>query len=331
MAYRARLYRLIFLLAAIYNVGFGLWTGLAPREFFRLFDLLPPRYPSIWQCLGMVVGLYGLLYAWAAFHLEGARTIIAVGLIGKILGPLGWILTVRGAELPVRTFPLIVFNDLVWWLPFVLFLLEPAALAAPIRRAAPWACSLIHVIAAVMSLLALRGGSEVVPDRSERIAYIVSHTFLWRSGWLLWMGAAITLLALYAWWGAFAEWRWAMTAFLIAATGLLCDLSAESLFVSWLPRHFETITRTGALLTGGAANGLYSVAGAILTLATRRHLTQPVWFLAWSVWLSGFALTIFTMTGSVTGVVASVTLLMTLVPIWSFFLGLRQGGGFGVR
>ena len=58
-AYRTRLYRLVFAAAATYNVAFGLWAAVWPLSFFAVFDLDPPRYPSIWACLGMVVGLYG--------------------------------------------------------------------------------------------------------------------------------------------------------------------------------------------------------------------------------------------------------------------------------
>ena len=49
---------------------------------------------------------------------------IAIGLAGKLLGPAGWILTVAGGEWPVRTITLILFNDVIWWVPFSLFLLD---------------------------------------------------------------------------------------------------------------------------------------------------------------------------------------------------------------
>jgi hypothetical protein len=111
-------FRAIFGLAALYNFAFGIWAGLFPLAFFELFEVDPPRYPSLWSCLGMVVGLYGVLYALAAWKPEEGGVVIAVGLLGKILGPAGWVLTVHRSELPARTFPLILCNDLIWWLPF---------------------------------------------------------------------------------------------------------------------------------------------------------------------------------------------------------------------
>src|SRR5207237_1919630 len=104
--YRVRLYRLIFSFAAVYNIAFGLWVTLWPRVFFAYFDLAPPNYPSLWQCLGMVLGLYGVLYGYSAYKLESAGPIILVGLLGKILGPIGWFMAIRSGVWPWRTFPL---------------------------------------------------------------------------------------------------------------------------------------------------------------------------------------------------------------------------------
>lgn len=115
-------FRAIFGLAAIYNFAFGIWAGLFPLAFFQLFDLETPRYPSLWSCLGMVVGLYGAIYGLVALRPDQGGVLAAVGLLGKMLGPAGWVLTVQRGELPARTFPLILCNDLVWWLPFLCYL-----------------------------------------------------------------------------------------------------------------------------------------------------------------------------------------------------------------
>ncbi len=92
----------MFLLAGLYNLAFGLWAGLRPHAFFKLIEIEPPRYPALWACLGMVVGVYGFLYLHAAWRLERARPIIAIGLLGKILGPIGAAVTVATGELCAR-------------------------------------------------------------------------------------------------------------------------------------------------------------------------------------------------------------------------------------
>ncbi len=83
------------------------------------------------------------------------------------------------------------------------------------------------------------------------------------------MAAAVSLVAFFAWWGAWIpSTRWGIVACVVAILGLVCDFLAESLFIGWLPARIETLASLGSLLTGGAANGLYTIAGIILTLST---------------------------------------------------------------
>ena len=314
-SHRARLYRLIFSLAAAYNVGLGLWAVLAPNSFFDLFQMARPRYPSIWSTLGLVLGLYGLLYLYAAIHLDRARPIIAVGLAGKILGPIGWILTVHGGGLPIRTFPLIAFDDIVWWLPFGLFLLEGSAFGRRLRALAPLACAIVNFIAAGALLLVLRSG-VTASDPGAGAAYVGQNGLIWRLGWGTWIGAALTLVAFYAWWGSRIErWRLAIGAFVIATVGIACDITAESLFIGWLPKDFESISRVATVLTGGAANGLYTVAGVMLTIATPT-LRGRLLAWTWAVWAAGFLLSAFSLLGIIPGIAASTGALFILFCPW---------------
>ena len=275
----ARVYRAIFAIAALYNIAFGLWAAILPHAFFDLFALQPPRYPAIWACLGMVVGLYGAGYAYAAWRIDRAAPFIAIGLAGKVLGPIGWIIAVRSHELPFRTFPLIVFDDLLWWLPFALFLIEPATF---FKRLAPYWCAAAHVIASIAIL-------TIAP----------------RIAWLTWMIAAQTLVGFYVWWGSRVAPPFAIAALLIAIAGVFCDYSGESLFIT-ATRH----ERLASLLTGGAANALYTLAGVTLTIAWGS--ARPSWLkmLAWLVWSSGVMLTIVTIIDSRTGVIVSSAALM---------------------
>ncbi|MFI5401821.1 MAG: hypothetical protein ACHQ1G_02715 [Planctomycetota bacterium] len=312
---RARLYRVVFVLAAVYNLGFGVWASLRPAAFFDLFRMAPPRHPEIWQCLGMVIGLYGLLYAHAARHLESARAIILVGLLGKILGPIGWL----QSGWPVRTFPLIVFNDLVWWLPFSLFLLEGTRLGERVRGAAPLACAATNALAFLALALGLRHGTEMAP-LADRIRFVESHPLLWRAGWCVWMAAAISLLGAYAWWAARIPSRAGLLGFLVAAAGRCCDLSAEALFVGWLPDDFARIQSAGTFLTGGMANGLYTVAGILLTRATP-NLRGGLRVWAWCAWTAGILLSVSAFAGAPMASAVSATALFLLFCPWIAVLG----------
>jgi hypothetical protein len=82
------------------------------------------NYPEIFACLGMVVGLYGIIYLEVARVPERGWLLAAVGLLGKILGPVGWLTLVWRGQWPVTTAVLCVTNDLIWWVPFGLYLYD---------------------------------------------------------------------------------------------------------------------------------------------------------------------------------------------------------------
>ncbi len=110
-------------IAAVYNVLWGAWVVLWPGDFFMWVGMEPPRYESIWQCVGMIVGVYGVGYWVAARDPLRHWPIILVGWLGKIAGPVGYVdaAWVRGTLDP-RFGWTIPTNDLIWWVPFTLIL-----------------------------------------------------------------------------------------------------------------------------------------------------------------------------------------------------------------
>jgi hypothetical protein len=104
--------------AAIYNLAWGGLVVLFPLAPFRWAALPLPNYPEIWQCLGMVIGVYGVAYALAARDPLRHWPIVFVGLLGKVLGPIGFLLAALDGRLPWRAGWTILTNDLIWWLPF---------------------------------------------------------------------------------------------------------------------------------------------------------------------------------------------------------------------
>jgi hypothetical protein len=103
-------------------VLWGSLVVLAPLAPFRWAGMEPPRYPEIWQCLGMVIGVYGIGYACAARDPARHWPIVLVGLLGKVFGPLGFLYAAVRGVLPWRFGWTIVTNDLIWWVPFALML-----------------------------------------------------------------------------------------------------------------------------------------------------------------------------------------------------------------
>jgi hypothetical protein len=332
---RANAFRVIFALAAIYNFAFGLWAGLFPLAFFRLFNLAAPRYPSIWACVGMIVGLYSVAYAYVARWPDRGAVIVWIGLAGKVLGPIGWLMAVGRGELPPRTFPVILFNDLIWWFPFLFYLVE----RLPQRRAViAWVCVGIHV-GACLGLLAVRGGTEAVTDFAERQAWVKQWMPIWVAAWLVWSLASMSLLALIIVWSEglleFGVARMhAIAGCLVVATGLACDLAGETVNVAWVTRpgqsvdDFARFARLYLWLGAGAANGLYCIGGLWLSLLAWRVGQLRGWLalLGFAMWTVGFGLTAATSIDHRVGMIVTGAGTMALFIPWAAGLAVCLGG-----
>ena len=110
------------LLAALYNVAWGAFVVLFPTVPFDWLGLEHPRYVQIWQCVGMIVGVYGVGYAIASTAPLRHWPIVLVGLLGKIFGPIGFLSAAVEGALPWSAGWTILTNDLIWWVPFGLIL-----------------------------------------------------------------------------------------------------------------------------------------------------------------------------------------------------------------
>lgn len=110
--------RLVLLAAALYNIAWAIWTVFWPSSMFSIAGMEPPRYPFLWQGLGMMVGVFGLGYVIAATNPFRHWLIVLLGLLGKFLGPVGLLLTV-GNTGPTTAFALtLIVSDVIWWVPF---------------------------------------------------------------------------------------------------------------------------------------------------------------------------------------------------------------------
>lgn len=124
MIRRRAWHRAVFTAAGVYNIAWGIYSAADPQWLFRFAGMPPSSNPEIFACLGMVIGLYGILYFDVARRPEHGWLIAAVGLAGKVLGPIGAVALIAGGEWPARAFVLCLTNDLVWWIPFALYLVD---------------------------------------------------------------------------------------------------------------------------------------------------------------------------------------------------------------
>jgi hypothetical protein len=117
-------HRAVFLAAGAYNIAWGLYAVFDPNWFFRYAKLEPLNHPEIFACLGMVIGLYGVLYLEVARRPERGFPIAAIGLAGKLLGPIGLAFPLLSGRWPLRAVLLCVTNDVIWWVPFAIYLVD---------------------------------------------------------------------------------------------------------------------------------------------------------------------------------------------------------------
>jgi hypothetical protein len=120
--------------AGIYNLVWCASVVLFPNLFFDLLSMARPNYPQIWQCVGMVVGVYGIGYWIAAQNPLTHWPIVLVGFLGKIFGPLGFLFSLLQGTLPIKFGALLITNDLLWWLPFYLILRAKWNATHPLKR-----------------------------------------------------------------------------------------------------------------------------------------------------------------------------------------------------
>ncbi|MGL6073681.1 MAG: alkyl hydroperoxide reductase [Fimbriiglobus sp.] len=114
--------------AGVYNLAWGLFVILLPSFSFAWSGLQkegkPLDYPQLWQCIGMIVGVYGIGYIAAARAPLTHWPVVLVGFLGKIFGPIGYVYGVIQGETPPELIVTNFFNDIIWWVPFGLILLR---------------------------------------------------------------------------------------------------------------------------------------------------------------------------------------------------------------
>lgn len=119
-------YRPWFYAAALYNLAWGGVNILFPHFFFDLIGMSHPNFIPVWQVVGMFVLVYAPAYWWAARQPARHRHLIVIGLLGKLLGPIGFLWSAGTSQLPLAFGWTILTNDLIWWPVFGLYLRDVA-------------------------------------------------------------------------------------------------------------------------------------------------------------------------------------------------------------
>lgn len=121
--------------AGLYNLAWGAVMVLAPVWSLRMLGVEAPdqRYwPQFWACIGMIVGVYGLGYLIASRNPARHWPIVLVGLLGKVLGPIGLVDAAMHGHLPWSMGYTLLTNDVLWWAPFTTILWRAARAASSV-------------------------------------------------------------------------------------------------------------------------------------------------------------------------------------------------------
>ena len=110
-----------FYAAALYNLIWGTLNITFPKLYFHWLGLIPPVDLPIWQVTGMFVLVYAPAYWWAGRYPDRHYHLILVGLMGKILGPIGFVWSVTTGQLPLSFGWVIFTNDVIWLPAFFLY------------------------------------------------------------------------------------------------------------------------------------------------------------------------------------------------------------------
>ncbi|MFL5728247.1 MAG: alkyl hydroperoxide reductase [Cytophagaceae bacterium] len=118
-----KFYRIFFACAALYNIFWGIVIILYPALPFALAEITPLNYPFLMSGIGMFVGVYGYGYWVVSREPRRYPQLVVIGLMGKVLGPVGWAYHVYLDSVPLRTMWVNVFNDLIWIPFFITYLI----------------------------------------------------------------------------------------------------------------------------------------------------------------------------------------------------------------
>ncbi len=179
-------------------------------------------------------------------------------------------------------------------------------------------CAAANFLAMVALATVLAPGTPLA-EAATRASYVRDHLAVWRGGWLLWIVAAVSLLVFYRWWGR--RIGAGPAALAIAFVGFAADLSAEALLIAVVPDRPD-LARASFLVTGGVANGCYTLAGVVLSLRTPQ-LRGPLAAWTGAVWLAGAALSAFALVEEPLGVAISASALFALFLPWLLVVGRR--------
>lgn len=184
----------------------------------------------------------------------------------------------------------------------------------------------LNVAAMIAMILVLRPGLPPTPA-SERLRYFRDHGSLvaWRWSWALWVVATAALILFYLCLHRALRSKWrGRLAVGLAAAGFLADLAGDWLYLAEYPTlhqggSIERLDRLTAALSGGVANGAYTVAWTLL--AWRAPFPKGFLIAAVPGLAGGYVLAVSGLVNWVPGLVAGTVIAIPAFAVWAFLVG----------
>lgn len=185
--------------------------------------------------------------------------------------------------------------------------------------APPIVCAALNFAAAFALLFVLAPATPLVADPVQRAVYVGTHLLEWRLGWMTWIAAALSLLAFYWWWrdrinGSYVP-------LILGGLGLVADVTAELMLIVGGVESYIATSSFAFALTGGVANGLYTLCGIGLTLATPLSSLERAW--AAVMWTAGIALSIGALVNVPVVTAGATAVLFALFCPWCVYLAVK--------
>lgn len=105
--------------AAACSLFSGLYSAAFPELAMSVLKVEPQAGSAeLWRYFGITLCVYGVGYWCASYAPVRHLLIVLVGLLGKILGPIGFLLAARNGILPILPGIVFLVNGLIWSVPF---------------------------------------------------------------------------------------------------------------------------------------------------------------------------------------------------------------------
>jgi small multidrug resistance pump len=111
-------------LASIQCLFWGPFIILTPEISGRVYGFgKPVTDVFLWQGSGLIIFLFGIGYLIASGDPFRHWVMVLIGLLAKVLGPVGMLWSVLTGQVSSDVLRLIPLHDLLWWIPFTMIVL----------------------------------------------------------------------------------------------------------------------------------------------------------------------------------------------------------------